>query len=404
MIRCFKSLSNMLAALALLLLTTSVLAQEPKPASIDGVAAAQLVATKVISPAEQKAALAYWSRRAIAAAEPMMMLAQPGSQKVDTAAALPEIAEAPGSSPAGMAAPEADRAARAAYPRDWAIIERAAAEAEIADPTLADPATADAAVDGAERADSSQIGPAGTSQVYTSYVVNQVAAMQTMYPHRWIGRLNFNTPDGASFCSATSISGNVMVTAAHCLYDSTTNRWFSNWVFAPAYRNGSAPFGTFAATQCWVLNAWINQTGNYSIDTWARHDVGVCKMGNNSAGTTLNNAVGWSARQWNAPYIRHFHVLGYPLRNFNNAVIAGGGLYLRTCVAESLAYTTETRGVGCNLGGGISGGPWMINYAPGAVSGIVDGVNSGLFVGAQNMYGARFNSSNIVPLCTVAKC
>jgi hypothetical protein len=46
----------------------------------------------------------------------------------------------------------------------------------------------------------------------------------------------------------------------------------------------------------------------------------------------------------------------------------------------------------------------MINYAPGAVSGIVDGVNSGLFVGAQNMYGARFNSSNIVPLCTVAKC
>ena len=114
MIRCFKGLSNMLAALALLLLTTSVLAQEPKPISIDGVAAAQLVATKVISPAEQKAALAYWSRRAIAAAQPMVMLAQPGSQKVDTATALPEIAEAPGSSPAGIAAPEADRAARAA--------------------------------------------------------------------------------------------------------------------------------------------------------------------------------------------------------------------------------------------------------------------------------------------------
>ena len=127
-------------------------------------------------------------------------------------------------------------------------------------------------------------------------------------------------------------------------------------------------------------------------------------MGNNSTGTTLNNAVGWSARQWTAPYIRHFHVLGYPLRNFNNVVLAGGGLYLRACVGESFAYITETRGVGCNHGWGISGGPWMVNYAPGVISGIVDGVNSGLFVGTQNMFGARFNSSNIVPLCTIAKC
>ncbi len=229
----------MLAALALLFLTTSVVAQEPKPTSTDSAAAPELVATKVISPAEQKAALAYWSRRAIAAAEPVVMLAQPGAQKVDPATVLPEIAEAPGSSPAGMAAPEADRAARAAYPRDWAIIDRAAVETELAEPALVEPATADTAVDDADRAERSAIGPAGTSQVYTSYVVNQAAPLQTMYPHRWVGRLNFNTPSGASFCSGTSISGNVMVTAAHCLYDSTTNRWFSNWVFA--WLTGMAP-------------------------------------------------------------------------------------------------------------------------------------------------------------------
>lgn len=179
---------------------------------------------------------------------------------------------------------------------------------------------------------------------------------------------------------------------------------YSNWVLSPAYRNGSIPYGTFAATRCWVLSAWGQLTGNYAINTWARYDVGVCKMGNNSSGTTLNNAVGWMGRQWNQPYTRHFYDLGYPFRNFNNALLPSAGQYLRACVAESFQQTTETRGLGCNFGGGISGGPWIVNYAPTVVSGHADGVNSGLFIGTQNLYGARFNSNNIVPLCTAAAC
>ena len=38
------------------------------------------------------------------------------------------------------------------------------------------------------------------------------------------------------------------------------------------------------------------------------------------------------------------------------------------------------------------------------VSGAADGVNSGFFVGTQNLYSARFNSNNIVPLCNAAGC
>ena len=137
------------------------------------------------------------------------------------------------------------------------------------------------------------LNPTGTSQVYSSYIVNQIAALQRVYPHRWVGRLSFSVPGGTSYCSATSISGNVMLTAAHCLYDSTNNVWYNNWVFTPAYRLGNAPYGTFAATTCWVLNSWIAQAGGYNINTWAPHDVAVCKMGNNAAGQTLNAAVGW---------------------------------------------------------------------------------------------------------------
>jgi V8-like Glu-specific endopeptidase len=380
-------MSTLVFALLLTLssMTTSALAQNPERESITG-ASSQLVVTKVISPAKQRAALALMTREVIAAAQPMELPSQLGAAEVDTAAlSQQEVTDPPAFVAAGTAAPGADRAAKAAYPSDWAALEGNLEQTAVAADLQADL-------------------PAGTSQVFTSYTVNQVAALQNLYPHRWVGRLSFTTPSGTSYCSGTSISGNVMLTAAHCIYDSTANTFYSNWVLAPAYRNGSAPFGTFAATQCWVLTAWVNLTGSYAINTWARHDVGVCKMGTNSAGTTLNNAVGWMGRQWNQPYIRHFHDIGYPFRNYNNALLPNAGLYLRACVAESFQQTTETRGMGCNFGGGISGGPWMVNYAPGVVGGNADGVNSGLFVGTQNLYGARFNSNNIVPLCSVAAC
>lgn len=342
------------------------------------------VVTKVISPAEQQAALTFWTHEAIAAAEPMPLLMQTGPAEVDLGGLEASgVTGEPGMVPGGLAAADADQIAQAAYPADWAAMNDAA---------------------GQPNGEGGPLSPEGTSQIFTSYTVNQTAALQTLYPHRWVGRISFSAPGGTSYCSGTSISGNVMLTAAHCLYDSTTNTWFSNWAFTPAYRNGSAPYGTFPATQCWVLTAWVNLSGSFAINSWTRHDVGVCKMGNNSAGQTMNAAVGFMGRQWNQPYVRHFHTMGYPFRNSSDALLPNAGLYLRLCAAESFQQTTETRGMGCNFGRGISGGPWAVNYAPGVVSGNADGVNSGLFIGTQNLYGARFNSNNIVPLCTSAGC
>ena len=61
-------------------------------------------------------------------------------------------------------------------------------------------------------------------------------------------------------------------------------------------------------------------------------------------------------------------------------------------------------GSGCFWGPGISGGSWLVGYKPFVVTGRVNSVNSGLFIGQQNLYGARFNSSNIVPLCNARGC
>ena len=345
-----------------------------------------LVVQKSFSRAERQAARSFWTRERIAEAPAMELPVDYGVAQIDTASLPADSYSGPPMSAAGgLAAPGADAAARKAYARDWqALAEEAVLAAD------------DSGIEASE--------PAGTSGIFTAYAVP--AAMHTWYPHRFYGRLSVVTPSGTSTCSGTAISGNVMVTAAHCLFDTTNNVWYSNVVFTPAYRSGSAPFGSFPASNCWVLTTWVNLTGSFSINTWSRHDVGVCKMGVNSIGQTLNTAVGWSGRQWNHTqgYIRHFHNFGYPARNFNDVLLSSPALIQRGCVAESFFQTTDTRGMGCRWGRGISGGGWIANYAPNVVSGYVDGVNSGLFIGTANMYGPRFTSNNIVPLCTAAAC
>jgi len=343
-----------------------------------GGSASSLVVSKSISLDEQQRTQEFWTHDAIAAATPLQIDMEIGPATVDEAAvAQADSVGSPGYSPAGMAAPDADSIAQAAYAEDWQ--------------SLASASNSPSAVD-------------GTSQVYTHYIVNQNTPLWKIYPHIWIGRLSFTTPTGTSYCTATSISNNVMLTAAHCLYDTSNNKFYSNWVFTPAYRNGSAPYGSFVASNCSVLTAWVNLSGTFNINSWSKYDVGVCKTGNNSANQTLNAAVGWMGRQWNYPYVRQFHVFGYPFNDYNDVTISNAGKYLHVCVAESFQQATDTRGAGCSVGRGMSGGPWMIGYAPTLTGGAADGVSSGLFIGTQNLYAARFTSSNIVPLCTSAGC
>jgi V8-like Glu-specific endopeptidase len=280
-----------------------------------------------------------------------------------------------------MAEPDADLIARAAYAQDWKALDE-----ELALDVPADE-------------------QAGTASTYTYYDVNTQTALWNIFPHKWVGKLTFNVPGGTASRSATVISGNNIVTAAHCVYDSTINRWYSNWVFTPAYRNGSAPYRTFAATNCTILTAYINLSGNYIINTWARHDVAVCTLGRNTAGQTINQAVGWAGRLWNSSYNKLVFISGYPARIYTDAQIANGpAQYLRACTNESFQQTTETLGGGCYWSRGTSGGSWLVDYKPFVISGYVNSVYSGFYINQPNAYGARFNSNNIVPLCSARRC
>lgn len=384
-------------------------AQDPSPVflpviGLSSTAFASPVASATYSEAEQKAALAYWSdsRVAVTAASPLMISVE--SEKIE--ALEVDAASVPGFSPAGRASAGADSVAQALYASAWVASETTDAEmAALDDEAMIGAAASPYAID-------------GTSQIYNSYIANLISTMQTPYPHRWVGKLTFRNNGADYVCTATAIRGNNIVTAAHCLYD-TANRnvWHTNIVFRPAYRLGSSPYGAFTATGCSVPSAWVSLSGTYQYNTWARWDVGVCTVGANSAGQSLNTAVGFSGLAWDYPYDRNVNMMGYPSFNVDNIPLASPGEYLRLCAAESFAQATDVRGMGCNWGGGISGGPWLDStslnspaaygrngYAPGRDTGYVTGVNSGFTASQQNMYAGRFTSQNIVPLCTLRGC
>ena len=384
------------------------------PVVVSGVSATESAVTTIeISAAEQEAALAYMTRERIASAEAMEMQQATVPTAAEAAAMAAEAKAAPLGAPQfakpGRAALNADQVAAAAYAADWAQSALTAEQEAALEAGLE--AEAQAAAAAPDAVD-------GTSQIYTSYIANWVSAMQTQYPHKWVGRLTFSTPSGTSYCSATVLGGNNIVTAAHCLYDTPSrNAWYTNRVFTPAYRNGSAPYGSFAASTCTILTVYVNKSGAYNIASWAPFDIGVCTMGRNSANQTINTAVGWAGSAWDYGYTRHVFNMGYPLRNNGGTLLSWAGAYLRLCSAETFNYSTNVRGMGCNWGGGISGGPWFDHrtlasptaygtdgYWPGRVSGYVTSVNSGGFVGVPNIYGARFTNTNFRPLCDVRGC
>lgn len=228
----------------------------------------------------------------------------------------------------------------------------------------------------------------GTAAVFTSYLTNYYSNMYLQFPYRAVGKVYIS---GGGYCSASVISPNVIVTAAHCVYDTSANRWYSGWTFVPADRNGAAPYGSFAWSSAKVLSGWINASG-----TVRRYDVALIKLRPNSAGRNVSYYTGYLGRSWNYGYTVNLHAMGYPSN-------LSSGRYTYTCTAETFSGGTDVLGMGCNMTYGSSGGPWIRAFAPN-VTGYVDSVVSGGTPGTNTFYGPRFSSSNIVPLCGTSTC
>jgi V8-like Glu-specific endopeptidase len=179
-----------------------------------------------------------------------------------------------------------------------------------------------------------------------------------------VGRLFYLTPEGSSFCSASVVAVNVIVTAAHCVRDSAERgSEYSSFVFVPGKYGSSEPFGRFTGRAVSVWNGWYEDrfkcaagTGcavNYSMD------YAFITLRPNAAGYNVGQYTGWYGLWTGAPQTS-VYVLGYPGEGTWSAYAD----YPYHCRATPQSYYryVENRfdvGLSCHNTGGSSGGPWF---------------------------------------------
>ena len=183
-----------------------------------------------------------------------------------------------------------------------------------------------------------------------------------------------------------------MVTAGHCLTDGA-GHWSSKVLFVPAYLNGAGPYGVFPAKVLWAQAGWINGADS-------SYDVGIFSVGKNGAGRTLQASVGALGFAADQSRVQHWDAFGYPAGSPFN------GETMQVCEA-SHAYDdaavgggADTIGIGCDMTGGSSGGPWIIALRRGSY---INGLNSyGYDAEPGAMYSPYFSSDTNALRCSAA--
>jgi hypothetical protein len=196
------------------------------------------------------------------------------------------------------------------------------------------------------------------------------------------GRVFWSCSAGSlSSCSASvipSTSGDVIVTAGHCVYDTTALKWLTNcnWIFVPAYSNGNAPYGRWPAREAAALTAWTQSNPNFN------YDVAFVALSTLS-GYHISQLTGSQSLGFNQLRSRASYSFGYPVNIAN-------GEYLQMCsgVPAPSKYTLNGyvgQGLSnCLMGGGCSGGPWLQLFNETTGVGITYSVNSFTYSLAPN--------------------
>lgn len=209
--------------------------------------------------------------------------------------------------------------------------------------------------------DTVDIDPQATSGGYNypaPYTSFEVFDDYRVYPYRCIGKIFFTRNGGDYVCSGSSIGNNAIWSAGHCLHagNNSPDGWSTDVIFVPAYKDGDAPYGQWRAKQLSVRTAWFkdgNPNGLYQ-------DMGgaILHPLNNKK---ISEVVGWLGFSWNRGKYQHWNQLGYP---------AGAPFDGQKLIQNSSSYaydgnvagTPKPVGVGSNLTGGSSGGPWIVGF------------------------------------------
>jgi V8-like Glu-specific endopeptidase len=201
----------------------------------------------------------------------------------------------------------------------------------------------------------------------------------------------FFTDGGINYvCSGTAVTStneSVVWTAGHCVNEGPGG-FYTNFMFVPAYRDGAAPYGRFAAPTLVTTEGW-RTSGEFGVD------LGAAVVDTNESGQSLSDAVAEFPLVFTSVRHQSYQVYGYPAAGKFN------GQRLRVCNTawsrNDTSTTPDTMGVPCNMTGGSSGGGWLTS------SGMVASVVSYGYSGLKNVLFGPHQETEAEQLYTTAQ-
>ncbi len=250
---------------------------------------------------------------------------------------------------------------------------------------------------------------------YTCPLVNSTFAVPPEYynttppqpnlPYSAIGKLFFVGYDGGNYeCSGSSIGGSAVLTAGHCVSDGK-GHFNKNFVFAPGVYGDPFNGGTSPSPYLWVATHVMTfqdylVNGESAMGHMGR-DVGFAIMQGYQNGvpvsTTLSDSVGHLGFAWNQnPTGLTWNAFGYP-------ATSPGGMFNGWEMGQTNAITgcrvnyenPAWVGIGSGMGGGASGGPWILGFWP-TLSTLTANYVGGISVWSNNLtqiYSPYFDAS-----------
>jgi V8-like Glu-specific endopeptidase len=196
--------------------------------------------------------------------------------------------------------------------------------------------------------------PYGYVPPYTSF---QNFDSYQRFPYSTVGVLFFHR-DGSDFqCTAASIGNDAVWTAGRCLHngDGTEDGWSTDIVFVPAYRDGTEPYGQWSAYNLWTKGQWYANAD-------PSFDMGGVNLNPNGADMTISQVVGNLGFTYNLSEYQAWFNVGYP----DDTPFNGKWQYI---CAASYAYSDINQNepypmaMGCDMNGGATGSPWIMNFS-----------------------------------------
>jgi V8-like Glu-specific endopeptidase len=186
----------------------------------------------------------------------------------------------------------------------------------------------------------------------------------------------FSASDGSvqgqgHFCSGSVVNspqGDVVLTAAHCVYD--TNGAYTDLAFVPGYHDGQDPYGVWTPSDVVVPPQWAaDEDPDYDVAFLVVHEAG--------SSARIQDVVGGDQLGLEPAYAGLTQVVGYPQTTEKPITCTN----LTTQVTDPSLTVPQLQFDCVDYPGGTSGGPFLravdANTGLGTVVGVIGGFEAG---------------------------